>query len=529
MPKGEFGTEGRRFSIARPRVLLVNAYFDDLRREGGRPFSAPQSIGPTYLAGAFHAVHCEVRLYNEQYSGPLDDPGLLGWPDMLVLTGLTVALDRMRQLTAYARTRNPKVIVVAGGPAVRALPRYSAQFFDYACSGDIEELREVVAEALGQRYQAAEMFPRFDLTYWFGRIAYIEASRNCNFRCGFCSLTGEGQRYRNYDLDSVRRQILALDRPQLLTFLDNNFYGNDRKQFRARIDLLRTLWHEGRFGRWTALVTHDFFLGEGNLALVREAGCMGLFSGVESFQDEHLRRFGKLQNTPRPQIELIRECLDAGVVFAYGVILDLTTRRLRDCHDELAFITGTAEIPLPAFVNQSIPLLGTPYFQECLDKGLLLPLTKLRDMDGSTLVTYPLDPMDEVAEFLRGLPQLRGYRRRVLRHTAGFLRRYGRRLSPTQLAIPLSSAAMTVAPALASSPTRLGFNGGDGRRRTYIATTEILDRRYRPVFPVDARYEDYFRPTMVTDADGCLAESLIPDLGEADVARQGVESSQRIA
>ena len=64
MPKGEFGTEGRRFSIARPRVLLVNAYFDDLRREGGRPFSAPQSIGPTYLAGAFHAVHCEVRLYN---------------------------------------------------------------------------------------------------------------------------------------------------------------------------------------------------------------------------------------------------------------------------------------------------------------------------------------------------------------------------------------------------------------------------------------------------------------------------------
>ena len=529
MPRCDDGAVRPRFSMYRPRVLLVNAYFDDLRRDGGRPFSAPQSIGPTYLAGAFHPAHCEVRLYNEQYSGPLDDPGLLGWPDLLVLTGLTVAFDRMRQLTAYARTLNPRVIVVAGGPAVRALPRYSARFFDYPCTGDIEELRDVVAEALGQRYQADEMFPRFDLTYWFGRIAYLEASRNCNFSCGFCSLTGEGQRYRNYDVDYVRRQILALDKPQLLTFLDNNFYGNNRKQFRARVDMLRELWHERRFGRWTALVTQDFFLGEGNLALVREAGCMGLFSGVESFQDEHLRRFGKLQNTPRPQTELIRECLDSGVVFAYGVILDLTTRRLRDCHEELAYITGNPEIPLPAFVNQSIPLLGTPYFHECLDKGLLLPLTKLRDMDGSTLVTYPLDPMDEVAEFLRGLPYLRGYRRQVMRHTLGFLRRYSRRLSPWQLAIPMSSAAMTVAPALASAPTRLGFNGASADRRTYIATTETLDRRYRPVFAVSARYEDYFRPTMVTDAKGRLAESLIPDLGWFNPTQQGVESTQRIA
>ena len=166
---------------------------------------------------------------------------------MLVLTGLTVALDRMRQLTAYARTptEGHRRRRWTGGPGIAALLRPVLRL---CLLGDIEELREVVAEALGQRYQAAEMFPRFDLTYWFGRIAYIEASRNCNFRCGFCSLTGEGQRYRNYDLDSVRRQILALDRPQLLTFLDNNFYGNDRKQFRARIDLLRTLWHEGRFG-----------------------------------------------------------------------------------------------------------------------------------------------------------------------------------------------------------------------------------------------------------------------------------------
>ncbi|MCH7693016.1 MAG: radical SAM protein [Proteobacteria bacterium] len=380
---------------------MVNAYFDDLRRDGGRPYSVPQAIGPPYLAGAFSPVLCDVRLYNEQYSGPLEDKDLLGWPDMLVLTGLTVAFDRMRQLTGYARTLNPKVIVVAGGPAVRALPRYSGRFFDYACTGDIEQMQDVIADAVGPAYVNRDMFPRFDLTYWFGRIAYVESSRNCNFRCSFCSLTGEGNRYQKYDLDYIRRQVMAVGKRRQVYFLDNNFYGNDRGFFLDRLELLKEMKREGRFGGWGALVTQDFFLNDENLRLARESGCIGLFSGIESFDVEVLRRFNKRQNARVPQVELIRKCLDAGILFLYGVIFDLSSRRLSECREEIAFITGTPEIPLPSFVTQAIPLLGTPYFHECLEKGLLLPNTKLRDMDGTTLVQRPLDPIDEV----RSLPE----------------------------------------------------------------------------------------------------------------------------
>jgi radical SAM superfamily enzyme YgiQ (UPF0313 family) len=95
-----------------------------------------------YLAGACSPL-CVVRLYNEVSSGPLADADLLGWPDMLVLTGLTNAFDRMLHLTAYARTRNPRVIVVAGGPPVRAVPLFSRRFFDYACGGDIDRILPV--------------------------------------------------------------------------------------------------------------------------------------------------------------------------------------------------------------------------------------------------------------------------------------------------------------------------------------------------------------------------------------------------
>ena len=493
-------------------ALVVNVYFDDLRRRGGRPYSAPQAIGPTYLAGAFHPEHCRVRLYNEQYSGPLLDAAQFKWADMLVLTGLTVSLDRMRQLTAYARTANPGIVVVAGGSAVRALPRYSARFFDYSCSGDVEELLAVVRDAFGAAYVAEEMFPRFDLSYWFGRLAYMESSRHCNFKCGFCSLTGEQARYHHYDLDYIRRQVEAIGRPRLLTFLDNNFYGNSRRYYHQRTDLLGELWREKRFGNWTALVTSDFFLKDDNIERARKAGCLGMFSGVESFDMGVLRRFNKLQNTPLPQVELIRRCLDAGLIFAYGLVFDLSERTLAECREELSFITGTPEIPLPAFVNQAIPLLGTPYFRRCVEDGGLLPLTKLRDMDGSTLVQYPLDPIDDVIEFLRGLPNLKGYRRRVLRHSAGFLRRYGRRLDRVQMAIALSSALMTVAPGLASAPTRLGRNLSGHAGRSYLTTTEPLDHHFSPGLPVAARYRDHFRPTMITDAEGGLDESVAPDL-----------------
>src|SRR5258708_3025357 len=103
-----------RSSLPRKRVLVVNCYVDYSREPIRRPTKFPQAVGPIFLAGAFARDRCEVRCYDELASGPLEDESLLGWSDMLVLTGLTHCFDRMLHLTAYARTKNSKVIVVAG-------------------------------------------------------------------------------------------------------------------------------------------------------------------------------------------------------------------------------------------------------------------------------------------------------------------------------------------------------------------------------------------------------------------------------
>jgi hypothetical protein len=144
--------------LRKKKILIVNCYFPEMREPIKRINEVPNALAPVLLAGHFCPDACDIRLYNEVNSGFLEvfRPELLDWePDMLVLTGLTAAFDRLLHLTAYARTQNPEIIVAAGGHGVRALPRYSQRFFDYACQGDVDEIVDVIEEALGSEYVAS--------------------------------------------------------------------------------------------------------------------------------------------------------------------------------------------------------------------------------------------------------------------------------------------------------------------------------------------------------------------------------------
>jgi hypothetical protein len=245
------------------------------------------------------------------------------------------------------------------------------------------------------------------------------------------------------------------------------------------------------------------------LTLAHRLGCELVFCGVESFDTEWLLGAHKTQNTNVPQVNLIRKSLEAGIVLVYGLMLDLAHRSIADLRREIEFIIGTPEITLPSFVTLPVPLLGTPLFSELVAKGAFLPSIKLRDMDGSTLVLKSVDPIAEAVTFLREMLSLRGYRSRVLKHSWNFLQKYRSRLTKVQLMFSLTNAALLCAYSLATSPTQLAAPSAKGRRRTHVTTTEILDGVYTPAFRVDSCYEQYFKPTMVTDGAGNLTKEMI--------------------
>ena len=285
--------------------------------------------------------------------------------------------------------------------------------------------------------------------------------------------------------------------------------------FLDRFKLLQELHDAGYFHRWGAEVTSDFFLNDENLKLSYDSGCLALFCGVESFDRNSLLHFRKYQNTTLPQVDMIRKCLNAGITFLYGIVLDTTTRRISDLKEELDYIVGNSDITLPAFVTLAIPLLKTPHFYDCLDQKRFLPNVKLRDLDGTTITVKPLDSISETVKFVQDFQTLRGYKVRIMRHMKNFYKKYRSVLSWERMGFAQYCAMHLCTPKLATLGTDLGriFGNGYGKlNRTYLGTTEPLDAVYKPAIRLDSKYEAYFKPTMLTDSQGHLSETLQPDL-----------------
>lgn len=209
-------------------------------------------------------------------------------------------------------------------------------------------------------------------------------------------------------------------------------------------------------------------------------------------------------------------------MFHYGLVFDLSTRHLSDVRNELDILFDNPTITLPSFLSLTIPLIGTPFFSESVRKRHILPKAKLRDFDGFTLTLRPRDPLEEVIPFVRDLPTLKGYRRRIVSKTARLLVRHRRKMTPFQLMLTASNAFLLSAPNVINAPLRSQRNRTP---RTYITTTEHIDPLYSPQFRVDERFRDYFLPTYVTNADGELSPALRKDY-EANGQRIGDLSSK---
>jgi len=275
-------------------------------------------------------------------------------------------------------------------------------------------------------------------------------------------------------------------------------------------------------------VTSDFFLKGANLHAARAAGCAALFCGVESFDSSWTDRHNKRQNGARSQLDIIRECLEAGVVFLYGLMLDVTTRTVAELDAELEFVLAHPQLTLPSYLSLPIPLPGTPFFYQCLDRSAILPGTRVRDLDPTTISLRPRDPLPEVAQFVQRLQTMAGYRARIVRHGIGFARRYRRSLGAARLPIALASGALLAAPLLATLPRRLGQLTAP---RTHVSSSECLDAFYRPAIRVADRYRSYFTPLMLTDARGQAASEVADDIdaGRARLAARAAAPANRAA
>jgi hypothetical protein len=510
----------------RRRALVVCAHLRP-SRDKRRSTYYMQPITGLHIGSLIDRARFDVRLHHEDWHGPFDPAQCAGY-DLVFLTGLQPDFDRMRQLSCHFRRAGAKV--VAGGSICSSFPEFATRFFDAVCVGGVDSVPDVVADYLRGSLRpiyrsAATQIRRYEVDYGlFTRhginpiLHLMEASRGCSFKCSFCVMPSEVGGHAAYDPDVLAAGIdatLAASTPftlrrlyPLVMLLDNNF-SDDREHMLRVVSMLAA--HPGVRG-WAALVTQNVLADHELIARFARSKCMLLFAGVESLDQDMLRRYNKKQNLGRSRnvIDDIAFAESQGIALCYGLLFDPRHQTAAEMERQVHAIARDSRLPMPVYMSVIAPLAGTASFWEELESGQLAPNLRLRDLDGETIAHVDLADRAEAI--------------------AGFIERMFRRpwtvVSRTRI---LAKTLRRILRARTLNPMRWYIIGGanfhcfiwsratPANARTYMAGSDVLDPQYgeRPPDLSDADRARYFDPIVLTDATGAPAEWLLPYLPAA--------------
>ena len=351
-------------------LLMITPENEEIRRFRRRQFNNFTQVTMPYLAGFVDERRFRIRLvdeYNERI--PYDAPA-----DLVAITVNTPNASHCYEMADRFRARGARVAL--GGPHATLLPEEASAHCDHLFVGEAEETWPAFLEAFLEGAGAARYvcprppslaglpIPRRDLIRQrsFTKGA-VFASRGCPYHCAYCNLRqiyAPGHRTR--PVAEVVADIRSMPNRHFV-FWDDHFFA-DRAY---AVSLLEALKGLGR--RWAAQTTIDRCADEELLRLAREAGCVYLFVGLESFTEVGLAAAGKGCNRVqeyRAAIEAIHRqgiCVQAGVIFGLDSDTREVFRETLEACESLGIDGVTASI--------LTPFPGTPVHQAMARDGRL--------------------------------------------------------------------------------------------------------------------------------------------------------------
>ena len=314
----------------------------------------------------------EVRIIDENVEAVDFDSR----PDLVAISLLTPLALRGYEIADRFRSRG--VPVVVGGVHATMMPEEARQHADAVVIGEGEFLwPEVVADFLKgglQPYYRTDRraplnalpLPRRDLLH---RGAYLfqntlQTTRGCPNDCDFCSVTSfYGNTYRFRPVAEVLQEIGTL-KGNLIFFVDDNIIGS-KTYARELFEGLKPLKK-----RWVSQATLHIAREEQLLTLARDSGCLGLFVGFESLNQEILNDLGKPFYRVAQYETAIRRFQEQGIGIQGSFIFghdhdppDVFSRVVRFCNrNRLEAVLFSLLTPFP----------GTRVFQRLLQENRIL-------------------------------------------------------------------------------------------------------------------------------------------------------------
>jgi len=312
----------------------------------------------------------EVRIVDEQVDAiPWNEP-----VDLVGITCMTALAPRVYEIADRFRRQN--IPVVLGGMHPTLCSKEAIAHADAVVAGDAEGVwPQVIADAQRGRPQGIYRNkstpclkgltrpPRHLLhSNHYATVHAVQATRGCENLCDFCAVSAFYQHsQRRRPVAEVIDEVAEIP-GRFLLFVDDNLTADRdyaRELFEALIPLRKS---------WVTQSTLTIANDLGFVRLAAEAGCIGLFVGLETFSEDNLNAVNKTCNRVEAYREAIRLLhahgigVEAGIVFGFDGDRPTVFERTLQLLDEL-------EVDLVQ-VSIFTPLPGTPRYAAMKDRIL---------------------------------------------------------------------------------------------------------------------------------------------------------------
>ena len=230
-------------------------------------------------------------------------------------------------------------------------------------------------------------------------LGVLMTSRGCPSKCTFCDRAIFGSTYRARSVDSVMgeiKELIGRYGAREIRFFDDTFTQHRKRVF----EICERLTKLRRRIPWTCLTKAAAVTSE-MLQAMKEAGCWQVLYGLESGDDEMLKRLRK-GNTVEMNERAVRWAQEAGLEVRGDFIVGTPGETVESFNRTVQF---AVDLGLDyAHFNKFVPLPGTELYEELVDQGYEFDFEDACSILDHAALLYVPDSMtpDEYRDLLDG-------------------------------------------------------------------------------------------------------------------------------
>jgi radical SAM superfamily enzyme YgiQ (UPF0313 family) len=262
----------------------------------------------------------------------------------------------------------------------------------------------------------------------------IQFSRGCPYNCEFCNITAMfGHRPRTKTAQQVIAELdamYAMGWRRNIFFVDDNFIGN-KKVLKEEVLPALIEWHKGKSGcNFLTEVSINLSDDLELMSMMRDAGFVSVFVGIETPDEMSLTECHKMQNKNRNLVESVQRLQRSGLQVMGGFIVGFDNDNENIFQRQIDFIQQSGIVT--AMVGLLQAPFGTQLYARLKQEGRLRDEISGDNADGSTNIV-PVMELAALQEGYRAILRTIYSPKHYYERVRTFLREYTPSQSPVSL------------------------------------------------------------------------------------------------